>query len=163
MLLPRWMMCLCLSTLLPAMAQALVSVGPVPTQGIYAKTLHQESERSHDGNMDSRIESQEPDDWYKLFVFVSLSMPEATLKSLYQEAQDYGAVLVLRGLEDNSLKKTAETLQRLSISVQIDPELFKRYEVQRVPTFVYLRSQKLDILAGHTSLHYALSRFKAEL
>ena len=163
MLLPRWMMCLCLSALLPAMAQALVSVKPVPTQGIYAKILYQDPKRSEDGNLESRTESQESNNWYKLFVFVSLSMPDAALKALYQEAQDYGAVLVLRGLEDNSFKKTAETLQRLSISVQIDPELFKRYEVQRVPTFVYLRSHKLDILAGHTSLHYALSRFKAEL
>ena len=97
-----------------------------------------------------------------LFIFVSLSMGDAALKSLYQEAQDYGAVLVLRGLEDNSFKKTAETLQRLAIHVQIDPELFERYQVQRVPTFVYLRRQKVHILAGHTSLHYALSRFKAE-
>ena len=149
-------------TLFPTMAEALVSVDPVFTQGIYAKTLHQGSEWSHDGNMDSGTDSQEPDDWYKLFVFVSLSMGDAALKSLYQEAQDYGALLVLRGLEDNSFKKTAETLQRLSISVQIEPELFERYQVKRVPTFVYLRPQKVHILAGHTSLHYALSRFKAE-
>lgn len=161
LLLPGLRMFLGFITLLPAMAEALVSSDPVSTQGFYAKTIHQDPEWSQDDPLESGSESQEPHR-YKLFVFVSLSMGEAALKSLYQEAQDYGAILVLRGLEDNSLKKTTETLQRLEISVQIDPELFKHYEVQRVPTFVYLRPQKVHILAGHTSLHYALSRFKAE-
>jgi type-F conjugative transfer system pilin assembly protein TrbC len=147
-------------TLLPTMAEALVSVDPVPISPMDA-LLYQDLGRTKLGP-DSGTDSQKPDDWYKLFVFVSLSMGDAALKSLYQEAQDYGALLVLRGLEDNSFKKTAETLQRLSISVQIEPELFQRYQVQRVPTFVYLRPQKVHILAGHTSLHYALSRFKAE-
>ncbi len=96
-----------------------------------------------------------------LFIFVSLSMGEAALKALYEEAQAHGAILVLRGLaDDNSFKKTVQTLQRLEISVQINPKLFERYQVQRVPTFVSLNAHEVHTLVGHVSLGYALSRFK---
>jgi hypothetical protein len=75
---------------------------------------------------------------HPLLIFVSLSMPEASLQALYQEAESLGAVLVLRGLQDHSFKKTASTLKRLSIAVQIDPTLFTRHEVRQVPTFIGL-------------------------
>lgn len=99
------------------------------------------------------------------FIFVSLSMPEASLKSLYFEAEKEGAVLVLRGLKDNSFKKTAEFIQSLGIGVQIDPTLFEKYAIESVPTFVKMNSteDEQDRISGNISLRYALQRFKEDL
>ncbi len=103
---------------------------------------------------DSELQQKSP-----LFIFVSLSMPEAALKSLYREAQAKGAVLVLRGLQDHSIKKTAETLKRLEVSVQINPELFQQYHIESVPTFVWVQKNEVHTLRGHVSLEYAQSQF----
>jgi type-F conjugative transfer system pilin assembly protein TrbC len=97
---------------------------------------------------------------HPLVIFVSLSMPEASLQSLYQEALEKGAVLVLRGLQDDSFKKTGATLQRLGIALQIDPTLFKRYEVQQVPTFIGLYPEAVHRLSGHVSLAYVIEQFE---
>jgi conjugal transfer pilus assembly protein TrbC len=94
-------------------------------------------------------------------IFVSLSMPQATLKALFDEAEAQGAVLVLRGLIDNSFKKTAEKLQEFGIALQIDPLLFKKHEIQRVPTFVWVTETQSHRLVGNVSLAYALAQFKA--
>ncbi len=95
-----------------------------------------------------------------ILIFVSLSMPEASLKSLYQEAESLGAVLVLRGLQDHSFKKTASTLKRLGIAVQIDPTLFTRHEVRQVPTFIGLYSEGVHRLSGNVSLSYVIEQFE---
>ena len=97
---------------------------------------------------------------HPLLIFVSLSMPEASLKSLYQEAESLGAVLVLRGLQDHSFKKTASTLKRLGIAVQIDPTLFTRHEVRQVPTFIGLYSEGVHRLSGNVSLSYVIEQFE---
>lgn len=104
----------------------------------------------------------EPAQKSSLFIFISLSMPAAALKTLYEEAQAKGAVLVLRGLQDHSLKKTAETLKRLEMSVQIDPLLFQKYHIESVPTFVWVQKNKVHTLMGHVSLAYALSQFEED-
>jgi conjugal transfer pilus assembly protein TrbC len=96
-------------------------------------------------------------------IFVSLSMPEASLKALYQEAEQQGAVLVLRGLKDNSFKRSAEALKILGIGVQIDPTLFEKYAIQSVPTFVRTRGSEYDSISGNISLVYALQRFKENI
>lgn len=93
-------------------------------------------------------------------IFVSLSMPEATLKSLYIDAQAHGAALVLRGLKNHSFKQTTEALKQLGITVQIDPLLFKKYQIKAVPTFVWVVGPQTHTLSGNVSLAYALSQFK---
>lgn len=95
-----------------------------------------------------------------ILIFVSLSMPEVSLQALYQEAESLGAVLVLRGLQEHSFKKTASTLKRLGIAVQIDPTLFTRYEVSQVPTFVGLYPEGVHRLSGNVSLSYVIEQFE---
>ena len=46
-------------------------------------------------------------------IFISFSMPEELIKSYIAEAKLYGGVLVLRGLINNSLKKTIEKLKEI--------------------------------------------------
>ena len=76
-----------------------------------------------------------------LFVLVSLSMPPASLDRLAAQAGKAGATLVLRGVVDGSLTKTAEMTaavirQHPGAQFQIDPTLFRRFNVDQVPTFV---------------------------
>jgi conjugal transfer pilus assembly protein TrbC len=79
-----------------------------------------------------------------LYLFVSLSMPEPALRRLLAQAAQARATVLIRGLSEGSLRKTAARLQALigdaPLSIQIDPRLFDQFAVQRVPTFVLART-----------------------
>ena len=79
-----------------------------------------------------------------LRIFVSLSMPEASLRLLAAQAERSGATLMLRGLKANSMKQTLDAVQALigerKVSWQIDPEAYARYRVRHAPTFVLTKS-----------------------
>ena len=73
-------------------------------------------------------------------VFVSLSMPAASLQHLAHWVPAVGGVLVLRGLPANTLSGLASTLREIGIrpdALIIDPPLFHHYAVTAVPTFVF--------------------------
>ena len=75
-----------------------------------------------------------------LSVFVSLSMPRASLELLVAEAERTGATLVLRGMVDRSISKTMLAVQKLigqrRVAWAIDPDAFARFHVETVPVFV---------------------------
>jgi type-F conjugative transfer system pilin assembly protein TrbC len=84
----------------------------------------------------------------ELFVFVSLGMGDESLKALSQQAQAHGGTLVIQGLVGNSFQETHKRLMDLGIPIDIDPTLFERFEVVRVPTFVLTAVEKGDLGAG---------------
>jgi conjugal transfer pilus assembly protein TrbC len=115
----------------------------------------------------------------RLIVFISLGMPEATLARLVDQAARARAQLLLRGLTEGSLPRTAARIQQLigtrPVAVQIDPRAFDRYAIQRVPAFVLARAGGTDtacsgeqcarsddhvVAAGDVSLDYALDHFQ---
>jgi len=112
----------------------------------------------------------------QILVFVSFSMPEASLKSLAQEAQristqgdasrrvstqQHHVVLVMRGLYQDSFVKTASKLQELGIAVDIHPELFETHYVTSVPTFVRLEDgQPIYSLKGNVTLNFVVKTFE---
>lgn len=113
----------------------------------------------------------------ELLIFVSFSMGEKALLNIAQEAQLYGATLVLRGFKEESYKKTVLSLQKIINKTGqgfiIDPELYTLFAIQAVPTFILAKSFELnsaertqtpvnDRLQGHVSLHYALESFAKE-
>ena len=119
----------------------------------------------------SRVLEQGP----QLLVFVSLSMPEGALRKLVEQAERTRAVLVLRGLKDGSMVKTAVAVRQLlgerKAALQIDPQGFDRFGVNQVPTFVLLRdgtqaqrcadascvpTSSYATLAGDVTIEYAL-------
>ena len=91
----------------------------------------------------------------KFLIFISFSMPKSALQALYADSKNQQTVLVLRGLKDGSFKATAEYLKTLEISVQIDPESFKKYQISRVPTIVALGDNKFNSISGNISFQYA--------
>jgi type-F conjugative transfer system pilin assembly protein TrbC len=75
-----------------------------------------------------------------LLVLVSLSMSEAQLSALIDEAHQIGAGIAIRGFIDDDFEKTLVKLKQLagekSSGLFIDPTLFQRFSVSSVPTFV---------------------------
>jgi conjugal transfer pilus assembly protein TrbC len=82
-----------------------------------------------------------------LMAFVSFSMPKASLERLVADAETYGATLVLRGLVDGNLMKTANAAHDLigsrKVAWIIDPQAYKRFDVDSVPTYVLVRANAL--------------------
>lgn len=100
----------------------------------------------------------------QLLVFVSFSMPEASLKSLAQDATKYNAVLVMRGLFEDSFVKTANKLKDLKIGVDINPELFEEHQIRSVPTFVALQSGKPTWrLKGNVTLGFVSKKVNEQI
>lgn len=114
-----------------------------------------------------------------LMVFISLSMPQATLQRLVDQAARAKASLLIRGLAKGSLRDTVAKVQGLigqrQVAIQIDPQAFERYAVVQVPSFVIVRGgarplpcangscaspQDFVRLAGDVSLDYALSHIQ---
>ena len=123
-----------------------------------------------------------------LLVFMTLAMPEATLRLLIDQAARAHAVLVLRGLQKASIRQTAVRVQQLIgqtvVEFQIDPQAFDRFGVQAAPTFVLVKPgvrvsdcaagacvapDAFASISGDVSIDYALQviaqrspRFKSE-
>ena len=108
-----------------------------------------------------------------LLVFVSFSMPDASLKRLATDAAKANAVLVFRGPKEGSLKKTLqafEPLAKLGASAIIHPEAFTWNRVDAVPVFILGTAagggcddaagscQETLRIAGDASLEYILER-----
>lgn len=94
-----------------------------------------------------------------IFVFVSFSMPKASLIELNNQAQKYNATLVMRGIYKNSfseMKKKILEIEPNGLSINIDPKLFEQYNIKQVPTFVLVEKNKeINRLAGNVSLDFA--------
>ena len=78
-----------------------------------------------------------------LFVFISLSMPQATLQRLVNQAARAQASVFIRGFAGGSLRETVAQVQNLigprQVAIQIDPQAFDRFAIERVPSFVLVR------------------------
>ena len=114
-----------------------------------------------------------------LFVFVSLSMPQATLQRLVDQAARAKASVFIRGLVSGSLRDTVTQVQSLigqrDVAVQIDPQAFDRFAIERVPSFVLVRDGTRPVscasgtcappegfvrTSGDVSLDYALEHMQ---
>ncbi|HWP91791.1 MAG TPA: type-F conjugative transfer system pilin assembly protein TrbC [Thermodesulfobacteriota bacterium] len=104
----------------------------------------------------------------KLFYFFSFSMPEGSLKAVVSEAEKTGAVMVLRGMNEDiglraTMLKASELLKRSStglpsferrtgttgfeeesyqVEVWIHPVLFRCFHVDAVPEIVYVTGEQ---------------------
>lgn len=103
----------------------------------------------------------------KIYVFVSFSMPKASLESLLKESLKHNATLVLRGLKNNSLKETAKVIQDFydqqdgeGAGFEINPELFEKYGISHVPVFLNLTNN--NKLSGNVTLSFAAKKLKEE-
>ncbi|MEW8701733.1 MAG: type-F conjugative transfer system pilin assembly protein TrbC [Candidatus Thiodiazotropha sp.] len=78
----------------------------------------------------------------RLLIFISASMPQASLKKLARQAAHVKAPLILRGFIEGNLDATARFMSDIlgdgepSAHALIDPRLFDRFDVKQVPAVV---------------------------
>ena len=110
-----------------------------------------------------------------LFYFFSFSMPRSSLREAARESAAGGAVMVLRGLPEEGLGKTASLVSgmigKTGARVWIDPALFECFSVGAVPQLVLARGylEGADCgglrhvkVSGDVSLPYALGLMEKE-
>lgn len=124
----------------------------------------------------SQMQSPTPSTSGGLFIFVSLGLPHDVLDQLIDEAARSQAVLVMRGLKEQSLRKTFQAAQaalgKRRVAWIIDPTLFDHHNVDAVPAFALAlptgaptgcpdagacnQPSASVVVAGNVSLPYAL-------
>ncbi len=98
----------------------------------------------------------------KAIVFVSFSMPELSLKQIIHDAARYQVPVVIRGLYQNSFRKTVEKMfefvkENKKGGIAINPRWFKEYEIKAVPAVVVTREHgPTDVVYGNIPLKKAL-------
>lgn len=97
------------------------------------------------------------------YVFVSWSMPLSSLKMLAQEADAQKAILVFRGLKEDSFIKTASHFKELGEGAIIDPLLFRENNINIVPTFIRSKNDHLVQLKGNVTLVFAKQKLEEAL
>lgn len=111
-----------------------------------------------------------------VYYFISFSMPEETILGLMREGIrinrrcEERVVFVLRGFVENNLKKTVSTFYRLQqrigeeAFIEVNPELFDEFRVERVPFAVRSISSVTGRIGGDLAgPGYAISKFREEL
>ncbi len=88
-------------------------------------------------------------------IFVSGSMPLASLKRLAYQAVHQGAILVIRGMVKGSMMETAKLVDQIDHPLEIDPKLFERFGIKQVPVFLIKHNQKWHRVSGNVDLNFA--------
>lgn len=108
-----------------------------------------------------------------VIVFVSFSMPKESLRAYLYDARIANASVAVRGLHENSFKKTFTLISTLihdngGNGVELNPILFKKFDIKTAPTIVALSNddclkkpscdaeKDYDKLSGNIALAYAL-------
>lgn len=116
--------------------------------------------------LSKKLESELGDSKKEILVFVSFSMPKLSLRELSKASKKYNAKLILRGIYKESFRKTAEKILEIDkkgLSLEINPKLFKQYEIKQVPTFVLIEGgDEISRLSGNVTLEYAKSELEKE-
>ena len=112
-------------------------------------------------------------------VFVSLSMPQASLRAIIADTTKAGGVVVFRGFPGNSAKVFTQGLLKVvseqdqMAHIGVDPRLFRAFDVKAAPTFVVASSDfdlcdgfncssavpEFDRMIGNVSVEYVLESF----
>ncbi|TFH89097.1 type-F conjugative transfer system pilin assembly protein TrbC [Vibrio ouci] len=111
-----------------------------------------------------------------VMVFVSLTMPDSSLKALLKQSEIWQVPLVIRGVLPQGFMATTNKIQVLlktdakdsiSSGFAISPEWFQTFNIQEVPTFVAVKPGRClpeqpcsesdyDIVKGNVSIADAL-------
>jgi|GEM_PF-1897477 conjugal transfer pilus assembly protein TrbC len=99
-----------------------------------------------------------------LYIFISFSVPEESLKELSYGLEKIGGSFVIRGLPQNSFRAFFEKTKSLkekgiSAPILIDPEAFENFNIERVPTFALKSGESFEKYEGNVPLRDALRIF----
>lgn len=98
----------------------------------------------------------------RVIIFVSFSMPPASLKNWMRDAEKIHAPVVIRGLVDHSFKETTKKMMALTEDnhggVQLDPTVFDYFHINKVPAVVVTSNEHFDVIYGDVTLAFALNK-----
>ena len=99
----------------------------------------------------------------QLSVFVSFSMPETLLRETLKESAQLNIPAYLNGLYRDSMSETALKVMALNkripnLNLAIDPTLFERFGIQKVPALVVDDGKAFDVIYGHLTIQEGLAR-----
>lgn len=86
-----------------------------------------------------------------IVAFVSFSMPEASIKKIIADTLKVNGTVAFVGFKNNDFKETAKEIRRLDIrkgNIQINPNAFKQYRIDVVPSIVMVKAQAEESLDG---------------
>jgi len=89
-------------------------------------------------------------------IFVSASMPIASLKKLAYQALQHNALLVIRGMVKGSMQETAKLVDEIDHPLDIDPKLFEQFKITQVPVFMVYHNQGWHKVSGNVDLNFAI-------
>lgn len=98
----------------------------------------------------------------KIYVFMSFSVPKQVWKSLMAMHARYSFTFVIRGLPDNSFKTLGKKADEIGCPFIIDPNLFERFQIDRVPAFVFVDGDQHEGVYGNISFDYAIEHLQKE-
>lgn len=110
----------------------------------------------------------------EIYVFISSSMPETSLRQWLVQSQLIDAHVIMRGMVNHSLESTVHWFQSLmgdlseKTGIEIDPTYFERFGITQVPAVVVSKNlpcsssqsclPTFDIVYGNLSLIEALKK-----
>ena len=72
----------------------------------------------------------------------------------------------MRGIYNNSFSKTKDKILEIEpkgLMIDIDPQLFRQFKIERVPTFILLKDGKeVNRLVGNVTLEFAHQKLNEE-
>lgn len=125
-------------------------------------------------NNNQKLDSNQSNKSTNIIIFVSFPMPDESLKSYMRDAKKIHASIVIRGLIDNSFKKTFLKVSSLIKEAggggfELNPLWFKRFNIKSVPTVIVVNhdgecirhntcqiERDYDSVAGNVTLVSAL-------
>lgn len=151
--------------------QAIVASGENGDIAHYSKVMKQQA-RKEESLVDHLKKVSQ------VVVFLSFSMPRASLEAWMVQCKKSGATPVIRGLINNSFKETIQAMQGFGQNtgpgIQIDPILFQTFGITQVPAVVFIQAMdecpanmnckppRYDRIYGDVSLDYALEKIQSD-
>lgn len=122
---------------------------------------HRRDKRPYDDQETPKNKNDQ--DQEQRIIFISENIPLATLKVYGEFAQKHHSRLVLQGMIQNSMLKTAAFSESIGAPVDIDPKLFQIYHIQRVPVFLYKKGNRGLMMRGHIKSPHIFEEMKIHL
>ena len=108
-----------------------------------------------------------------VYLLLSFSLPNDTLKDYLREAKLLGAKVLLRGLVQDSFKVTQERIKHLLftgdhpddsllVGIGIDPVIYRTVGAEEVPALVFVKDDKFLIASGGVSVAHLLTLLSKE-
>ena len=108
-----------------------------------------------------------------VYLLLSFSLPNDTLKDYLREAKLLGAKVLLRGLVQDSFKVTQERIKHLLftgdhpddsllVGIGIDPVIYRTVGAGEVPALVFVKDEKFLIASGGASVAHLLTLLSKE-